>query len=65
MNSGYVTRVSADGQHMVFFHAEKEPFTLPTSPHLTVGQAWATIAERMNIAEFLQHYRPDETFDDR
>lgn len=62
MRSGYKTRLSDDGRHMIFVHATNEPFTLSTSPHLTVGQAWATIAERMNIAEFLEHYEPDETF---
>ena len=62
MKAGYATRLSPDGRHMLFTHRTKEPFTLPTGDHLTLGQALATLAERVDIAEFLSHFRPDETF---
>ena len=49
---------------MVFTHRHKEPFTLPTGPHLTMGDAWDTVAKRVSLHEFLQHWDPVETFDE-
>ena len=64
MGSGYAPRLSPDGKHMVFTHRHKEPFTLPTGPHLTMGDAWDTVAKRVSLHEFLQHWDPVETFDE-
>jgi hypothetical protein len=62
MRSGYSPRLSEDGEHMVFTHRSREPFTLPVSPNLTMGDAWATLAERVDLAEFLKYWIPDERF---
>lgn len=62
MRSGYAPRLSDDGKHMLFAHRTKEPFTLPTGPNLTLGDAWATIASRVDMAEFVEHWQPNETF---
>lgn len=62
MGSGYVPILTPGGAHVAFVHQSREPFTLPRGPQLTVGQAWATLAERIDMAEFLKHYRPDEPF---
>ncbi len=63
MNSGYSSHLSPNGEHMIFTHPTKEPFTLPTGPNLTMGDAWSTLAQRIDLVEFLRHWRPDETFD--
>jgi len=62
MESGYSARLSPNGEQMVFWHPVKEPFTLPTSPHLTLGDAWATLAHRVDIALFLEHWVAGEAF---